>query len=143
MSTPDLHTAPPEPVAPAPAASTEPGALNLWLLVLFAVLNAWAAVAAYHFWIAPRPTTIAVVDVAAVYREQEAAFTAMVVGDAVTDVDRARALDRAEAFARRMPVALEELAIACDCTVLAANAVAGRARVIDLTDELRRRLQPQ
>ncbi|MDX9943310.1 MAG: hypothetical protein RBS35_00820 [Azonexus sp.] len=107
------------------------------LLVLFAVINAWAAVALYHFWLSP-PQKIAVVDVAAVYREQEAAFTKMVTKDNVTDVDRARALDRAEAFGQRLPVALTQIVDLCECTLLPVNAVAGGRDLPDYTDELRR-----
>jgi len=78
-----------------------------------------------------------VVDVASVYREQEAAFTRMVTGDQVTDLDRLRALDRAEAFAKRLPVALEALAAECRCTLVPAHAVAARHRLTDYTEALR------
>lgn len=117
------------------------GHVGTLALVVFAVVNAWAAVAAYHYWIAPPPARLGVVDVATVYREQEASFTAMVAGDHVTDVDRMRALDRAEAFGKRLPVVLAEIAAECRCTLFPANAIAGRYAVVDYTADLRARVQ--
>lgn len=127
--------------APALAERAAPSSLGTLALAVFAVVNAWAAVAAYHAWIAPQPTRIGLVDVATVYREQEASFTAMVTGDHVTDTDRVRALDRAEAFGKRLPAALAELADACRCVLLPANAIAGRYAVVDYTADLRARVQ--
>lgn len=115
---------------------TEAGGFSAIVVIVSAVVNAWIAIAAYHFWISP-PPRLGVVDVASVYREQEAAFTRMVTGDQVTDLDRLRALDRAEAFAKRLPVALEALSAECRCTLVPAHAVAARHRLTDYTEALR------
>lgn len=136
------------PLAP-PLADSAPGAepgaqrgVGAVAIVLLAIVNTWASIAVYHAWIAPEPVRIAVVDVATIYREQEAAFTRMVTEGTVTDIERVRALDRAEAFARRLPVALDELSDSCRCVLVPANAVAGRYGVTDHTDTLRRMLAP-
>ena len=110
-------------------------------LALVSTVAAAAAVAAYHFVILPKQLPqLATVDLATLYREQEAAFTGVVSQDNVTDEARQMAIGRAEAFARVLPGALEELSQDCGCTVLSSNAVAGRHGVIDLTAELRRRI---
>ena len=110
-------------------------------VLMIALINAWLGMAAYHFWVLPTVLPrVAVVDIATLYREREEAFTRMVSGDQVTDLDRARALDMAERFARELPLALAQLSEDCACTIHPANAVAGRHGVEDLTDLLRRRL---
>ena len=125
--------------APTPA-SVRRG-VGVLELALVSTVAAAAAVAAYHFVVLPRQLPkLATVDLAALYREQEAAFTGVVSQDNVTDEARQIAIGRAEAFARVLPGALEELSQDCGCTVLSSNAVAGRHGVIDLTAELRRRI---
>lgn len=113
----------------------------LLLPALFVIANAWGAVAFYHFQLSP-PQKFGTVDVARVYREQEAIFTGLVARDGATDLDRARALDRAEAFGQRLPAALDALSRACGCTLFAANAVAGRYELPDYTEQLRTLIDP-
>jgi len=124
--------------APDPATAS----IGPIMVLVIAILNTWVSIAAYHWWIAPAPVRIGVVDIATLYREHEAAFTRMVTEGNVTDIDRRIALDRAETFARRLPVAINELSDDCRCVLLPANAVAGRHNVRDLTEHLRARLTP-
>jgi len=128
------------PESAPPPASVRRG-VGVLELALVSTVAAAAAVAAYHFVVLPRQLPqLATVDLAALYREQETAFTGVVFQDNVTDEARQMAIGRAEAFARVLPGALEELSQDCGCTVLSSNAVAGRHGVIDLTAELRRRI---
>ncbi len=125
----------------APTAASVRRGVGVLELALVSTIAAAVAVAAYHFVVLPRQLPqLATVDLAALYREQEAAFTGVVSQDNVTDEARQIAIGRAEAFARVLPGALEELSQDCGCTVLSSNAVAGRHGVIDLTAELRRRI---
>ena len=125
-----------DPSEPVPA----PGVGVLELLIV-SLLVAAAAVATYHFVILPgQLPRLATVDLPAIYREQEAAFTKVVSRDGLTEREREAAFARAEAFARELPSALESLSQECRCTLLAGNAVAGRYAVLDLTAVLRRKV---
>lgn len=128
-----------QPLAPPNQVATSIGPI---MALVIAIINTWVSIAAYHSWIAPEPLRIGVIDIATLYREHESAFTRMVTEGNVTDIDRMRALDRAETFARRLPVAIDELSDDCRCVLLPANAVAGRHNVRDLTEHLRARLTP-
>lgn len=124
----------------APAAEgTQARGIGAVAIVLLAVVNAWLAIAAYHWLILPTrlPPPIGVVDLASVYRDKEAAFTRIVSADDVSARERERAIDMAAAFARDLPLALEALSQECGCIVLASNAVAGRFQTVDLTAALR------
>lgn len=126
--------------APMAPVSTARG-IGVFELVAVSVAVAVAAVATYHYLILPRQLPqLASVDLAGIYRDQEAAFTRTVTQDGVTDNERERAMARAEAFARSLPAALEELSQECACTVLSSNAIAGRHGVTDLTEALRRKV---
>ena len=115
--------------------------VGVFELVAVSAVVAAAAVATYHYWLLPpQLPRLATVDLAALYREQEAAFSRVVSQEGVTAGEREQAMARAEAFARSLPDALEELSQACACTVLSSNAIAGRHGVVDLTPELRRRV---
>lgn len=62
----------------------------------------------YHrLWVAPA-LSISMLDLAEVYRKQEAAFTRK-VAEARTDRERDAALEQVTAFAQRLSVALDEL----------------------------------
>ena len=133
--------------AVATAATSEPQAeamrrgVGVFELVAVSALVAALAVAAYDSWfLPPKLPRLATVDLAALYREQEAAFSRVVSQEGVTAGERDQAMARAEAFARSLPGALDELSEACACTVLSSNAIAGRHGVVDLTDALRRRV---
>ena len=133
--------------AVTPSATSEPQAeamrrgVGVFELVAVSALVAALAVAAYDSWfLPPKLPRLATVDLATLYREQEAAFSRVVSQEGVTAGERDQAMARAEAFARSLPVALDELSEACACTVLSSNAIAGRHGVVDLTDALRRRV---
>ena len=115
--------------------------VGVFELVAVSAVVAVAAVATYHYWLlTPQLPRLATVDLATLYREQEAAFSRVVSQEGVTAGEREQAMARAEAFARSLPDALEELSQACACTVLSSNAIAGHHGVVDLTDALRRRV---
>ena len=133
--------------AVATAATSEPQAeamrrgVGVFELVAVSALVAALAVAAYDSWfLPPKLPRLATVDLATLYREQEAAFSRVVSQEGVTAGERDQAMARAEAFARSLPGALDELSEACACTVLSSNAIAGHHGVVDLTDALRRRV---
>ena len=133
--------------AVATSATSEPQAeamrrgVGVFELVAVSAVVAVAAVATYHYWLlTPQLPRLATVDLATLYREQEAAFSRVVSQEGVTAGERDQAMARAEAFARSLPGALDELSEACACTVLSSNAIAGRHGVVDLTDALRRRV---
>lgn len=106
-------------------------------VALIAMLSSVVSIAAYHYAVTPSQTRLAVVDLPAVFRDKEAAFTAALTRDGATEQERQDALDTAKDFARRLPKALDELADDCACVVLTSNAVAGRHRVPDMTPALR------
>jgi hypothetical protein len=112
-------------------------------LQALATLAAMAGtIGAYDHWVV-RPQRIAVVDVAAVYRQNEAEFTRLLTRS-TRDTDREQALQLARRFAQRLPAALEELPQDCHCLVLLSSAVAASgAHVTDLTAALARKLEPQ
>ena len=94
----------------------------------------------YDYFIARPARTIGIVDVADVYRAKESEFANFLTASK-SDSERDKALAMASDFAKRLPVALEELPQACDCLVVLNSAVAGRSRnTIDLTGLLRDRL---
>lgn len=134
--------------APAVAAGSPPMApasprvvMGPVAIVVVTLVNAWLAVAAYHFLILPSQLPrIGVVDLLAIYRDKEAAFTRLIGKEGATDRDREAAMAGATEFARGLPLALDALSADCRCVILAGNAVAGRHTAIDLSPELRRRL---
>lgn len=96
--------------------------------------------AAYDHWIVRPALRFGLVDVAEVYREKEAEFTAILTR-ASTDAERERAMALARRFAERLPVALSELSQDCGCLVVLRSTVAAPTpRTVDLTDLLRHKL---
>lgn len=81
-----------------------------------------------------RPSqVIGVVDLAEIYRLKEAEFAALMTRGN-SDADRQQAMDLATRFARRLPLALEELPADCRCLVVLKSALAGpTAHTLDLT----------
>lgn len=112
------------------------------LLIVLAInaLLMVAALSLYHrAWITPA-LTVGMIDLAEVYRTQEAAFTRQVAA-ARTDSERDAALAQVNDFAQRLSVALEQLPRECGCMVVikgAATAPPGRLR--DLTADLQRKV---
>ena len=114
------------------------------LLIALALNALWVAVALllYHrLWVAPA-LSIGMIDLAEVYRAQEAAFTRQ-VAQARTDSERDAALAQVTDFAQRLTVALEQLPRECGCLVLVKGAAtAPPERLRDLTAELQRKVTP-
>ena len=113
-----------------------------------ALLNAGMAcaivlgtLAAYDRVVVRPAQLIGVVDVAEVYRQKEAEFT-LILTRAASDGEREQAMRMARSFARRLPLALEELPRDCGCLVVLKTAVAAPApRTVDLTAHLRRKVE--
>jgi hypothetical protein len=114
-------------------------------LVLQTLLSAAivaAALGAYDRLVIRPAQLVGVVDVGEVYRQKEAEFT-RILTRAGSEAERDQAVVMARAFARRLPVALEELPRDCACLVLLKSAVAAPTpRTLDLTALLSRKLAP-
>ena len=107
---------------------------------LVALIVAAASLAAYDRWVLQPALVIGVVDVAEVYRAKEAQFTQLLTRSH-SDEDHRQALALAQAFARRLPEALDELPRECGCLVVLKTAVAAAPpRTLDLTAQLRRKV---
>ena len=111
-------------------------------MVAIGVISAWLAIGVYHFgFVAPRLTKIGVVDMLTVFREKEAQFAQAIMKDGATQAEREAAMAGATEFAKSLPAILTQMSIDCGCVILAGNAVADRHYAIDLTNDLRRRLE--
>jgi hypothetical protein len=114
------------------------------LLVLNALVSLFivsVAIAAYHHTVRLRSERIGVIDLAEVYRLKEKAFADRVTAPGATEADRDQAIGEAQAFARALPQALEELPLECDCLVLLRTAIAAHTpATVDLTPALKRRV---
>ena len=98
------------------------------------------SLAAYDRLVLRPALIIGMVDVAEVYRAKEAEFTQILTKASSTE-DRKKALLMAQAFAQRLPLALDELPRECGCLVVLRTAVAGATpNTIDLTARLRRKV---
>ena len=84
---------------------------------------------------------VGVVDVGEVYRMKEAQFAQIVTRGASED-ERQKALALARQFARRLPLAMEELPRDCHCLVVVRTAVAGSPpHAVDLTPMLKHKVE--
>ncbi len=109
-----------------------------WLLILVANSVLVLGAIGVYDWLRGAGPALGVVDLAAVYREKEAAFAKIVASEQASEAERTKAVVAAQEFAKSLPVALESLSQECGCVVLMGNAVASRtAQVIDLTPRLR------
>jgi hypothetical protein len=110
---------------------------NLLLMVL--------AFIAYDQFVRLRELHVAVVDVATVYRQKEAQFTALLTTPSVPDrnpTEDREARQLAADFARALPMALDEITAECHCLLLVRAATVGRpAGVADLTETLKQKLR--
>lgn len=98
-------------------------------------------IAAYHHYVRSPADRIGVIDVAEVYRLKEKEFTDLVTKAGASEADKDKAMAGAEAFARALPRALEELPQECGCLVLVRNAIAAATpTTIDLTPVLKRKV---
>ncbi len=117
--------------------TTVPQLLGQGLFSLFVVAM---ALATYDRLVLRPALIIGMVDVAEVYRAKEAEFTQILTKASSAD-DRQKALLMAQAFAQRLPLALDELPRECGCLVVLRTAVAGATpNTIDLTARLRRKV---
>src|SRR6202158_4387540 len=108
------------------------------LLSLFVVA---VAIAAYHHTIRSPADRMGVIDVTEGYRLKEREFTDLVTKAGASEIDKDKAMAGAEAFARALPQALEELPQECGCLVLLRNAIATNTpAMIDLTPALKRKV---
>ena len=107
---------------------------------LFSLIVMAISLAAYDRLVLRPALIIGMVDVAEVYRAKEAEFTQILTKASSTE-ERQKALLMAQAFAQRLPLALDELPRECGCLVVLRTAVAGAApNTIDLTARLRRKV---
>jgi hypothetical protein len=98
---------------------------------------------AYDRFVVRPAQLIGVVDVAEVYRLKEAEF-AKLITESKSDEERQKALNIASSFARRLPVAMDELPGDCRCLVVLRSAIAGRTpNTRDLTALLKTKLEDQ
>lgn len=113
----------------------------LLLHALVTALIVSAAFLAYDRQVVRPGQLVGVVDVGEVYRQKEAEFTLMLT-KAGSDNERQRAHAMASGFAKRLPVALEELPRDCACLVVLKSAVAGPTpHTVDLTAHLKRKVE--
>lgn len=99
-----------------------------------------AALLVYHRIGVVPALQIGVIDLAEIYRAQEASFTRQITA-ARSDAERDAALAKVSTFTQRLTLALESLPRECNCLVLikgAATAPPGRLR--DLTAELQHKV---
>jgi len=113
---------------------------HLAVSVSLSVLITACGLLAYDRFVVRPAQVIGVVDVAEVYRLKEAEFAALLTASK-SDEDRKKAMDLAGAFARRLPVAMDELPNDCRCLVVLKSAIAGRTpHTRDLTALLKTKL---
>jgi len=113
----------------------------LAISVSLSILITACGLLAYDRLIVRPAQVIGVVDVAEVYRLKEAEFAALIRASK-SDEERSKAMDLASAFARRLPVAMDELPGDCGCLVVLKTAVAGRTpHTRDLTPLLKTKLE--
>jgi hypothetical protein len=112
------------------------------LLVIANALIAAALIAIVHLWLAPaRLPSLAMLDVAELYRLKELQVAAVLVKRDASDEERAGALRRAAGFGTEVSSVLQALPDECRCIVLARGAVIGTEHLLrDLTPDVRRRL---
>jgi hypothetical protein len=98
---------------------------------------------AYHLIII-RPTIprFAVVDIAEIYRAKEKEFSNTIADPNATDMDRKKAIDNAQRFAKDLQTLIDKLPKECGCIVLNKAAVMGSGVVLpDLTQEARKAVE--
>ena len=113
------------------------------LLVGVNALLSIVLIALTHLWfVEPRHSpTLAVLDVAELYRLKEAQVATVLVNGEASDAQRANALRHAASFGTEVSSLLQTLPSECRCIVLARGAVVGTASQLpDLTPDVRRQL---
>lgn len=136
-------THPPKPPLPAAPGPRRPRRALLFTLLCGVLSTAVsvAALALYHHRVIEPRLRIGLVDLPEVYRQREARFT-QALTQARGEEERQAALSDAKRFAARLPQALAELPIACECLVLMRQGVVSPApHSIDLTPLLQQKLE--
>lgn len=89
----------------------------------------------------PQPV-FGVVNITEILHAKEKEFTEKLVNPATTEAERKQAMDSAGEFAQQLPKALNDVTRDCgNCLVLLSSAVVARnSDVVDLTDNVKRRL---
>ena len=112
----------------------------LFVQVAVTIVLVAGALVAYDKWMVRPALLIGLVDVAEVYRDKEAEFTAAITR-ATTSEERQKAFTSAQLFAKRLPVALDELPQECRCLVVVRSSVAGTPPYsVDLTAKLKQKV---
>ena len=128
-----------EEAPPLEAGAAGSYAMYLIASTLLAMLVVMSALAAYHYWLAPRSKPLATVDLAEVLELKQLQITAASTKAGATDKDRAAAFDEIGQFARDMEAAVADLSRECDCVLLVRAAVV-RGVAEDLTPALKRKM---
>ena len=116
---------------------------QLALQVAVCVLVMACGLLAFDRFVVRPSQVIGIVDVSEVYRIKEAEFASLITAGRSED-ERQKAVELASSFARRLPLALEELPRDCRCLVVLKSAVAGRsANTLDLTALLKTKVDLQ
>ena len=112
------------------------------MLTLVNALLSMSFLLVYALWLSPPPPpTLAVLDVAELYRLKETQIAAVIVRSEATDQERLTALQRAERFGAEMTAMIQALPEECRCLIFARGAlVTHDSDLRDLTPEVRRRL---
>jgi len=123
----------------APAARAEiveeKGMLRGIALMLVGFATFAITLAAYHFVVVRQTIPrFAVVDVAELYRAKEAEFSKIIADPKATDVDRVKAMESAQRFAKDLQALIEKLPKECGCVVLNKAAVMNAGESLGLTD---------
>ena len=110
------------------------------MVVAVAVLISAALIAGNNWLSARSAVRYAVVDVLEIYKEKEKEFSALILKPNASEAERARAVDLAQDFGKRLDAALKQLPTECGCVLLNRSAVVASNGIKDYTDELKARL---
>ena len=113
---------------------------HLAVSVALSALVTAGSLLAYDRLVVKPAQVIGVVDIAEIYRLNEAKFTGLMSAGKSAE-EHQKAMDVAIRFAQRLPDAMDEVAVDCRCLVVAQTALAGRSpRTRDLTPLLKAKL---
>lgn len=101
-----------------------------------------AMLGTYHYWLVRPIPTVAVVDAARVYREEQERHL-QAISTSPDDTARDAAIAAARRFANAFPAHLAGLEQDCGCLVVDRSAIAAApGAILDLTVQLRHRVRP-
>ncbi|MEQ1515749.1 MAG: hypothetical protein ABL931_04580 [Usitatibacteraceae bacterium] len=107
------------------------------MVVAVAVLISAALIAGNNWLSARGAVRYAVVDVLDIYKDKEREFSALILKPNASEAERARAVDLAQDFGKRLDAALKQLPAECGCVLLNRSAVVASNGIKDYTDELK------